>query len=512
MKRMRVTISVCVVLVLALTACAGKAKDASTSEAQRGGRIVLGQASGPVLTLDPDQAVDRSSALVVNSIFSSLLRVGQDRKTLEPEAAESYELSDDGLTYTFTLRKNLKFSDSNPVTPEDVLFSLERTMAEGSSWAWMLPPIEKAEAVGDNGVRIVLQTPSPPFAANMASLIVSILPKKLVEEQGEAFWDSPVGSGPFVLKEWAKGERLVLARNPNYWDPDLPYLDEVEIEPAGDDNTRLLKFQAGEYDIALRVPPSQVETTSELEKVTMSIDTTTAVYCILVNQGSEPLNDLHVRLAMNYAIDKQGLIKAIAFGQAQEATSFLPPMLYWNDELKGYPYDVDKAREEMSKSSAPDGFTVKVLANSGDQIAREVVTALIDMWAKIGIELEPDLVERGAALQRAFEGDYDLFLNVFSGSGIDPESLSKAMVYGKGFTAPLMGYQNGRLDELVEQTSSDPETRRQAYYEVQKLANEDAPIVLLFYPKVATAMKDNVKGFKVISSDDFYLSRIWLEK
>jgi peptide/nickel transport system substrate-binding protein len=511
-KRMRVMIGVWVVLALILTACAGKAKNASTSQAQRGGRIVIGQASGPVLTLDPNQTIDRSSALIVNNVYSSLLRIGQDGKTLEPEAAESYQLSDDGLTYTFTLRKDLQFSDGTPVTPEDVIFSLQRTMSEESKLAWMMPAVANIEAVGDNGVRIVLENPSPPFAASMATVLGAIVPKKLVEQQGEAFWDNPVGSGPFVVKEWAKGERLVLARNPHYWNPDLPYLDEIEIEPAGDDNTRMLKFQAGEYDIALRVPLSQVETTSQLDNTTVSINTPSAVYCILINQGRGPLQDVHVRLAMNYAIDKQGLIKAVAFGQAQEATSFLPPILYWNEELAGYPYDLQKAQDEMSKSSVPDGFTISVLANSGDQVSREVVTALIDMWAKIGIELKPDLVERGAALQRAFQGDYDLFLNVFSGSSIDPESLTEAMVYGKGFTAPLMGYQNAQVDSLVEQNPLDPEARKQAYYEIQKLVNDDAPLVLLFYPKVATALRANVKGFSALPSEDIYLSGIWLEK
>jgi peptide/nickel transport system substrate-binding protein len=512
LKQARALITLGIVLVLALTACTGKTQDSAEPQAQRGGRIVLGQAAGPVLTLDPAQALDRASALVVDSLFSTLLRVGQDGKTLEPEAAESYTLSDDGLTYTFTLRENIQFSDGTPVTPADVIFSLQRTAGEGSRWAWMMPPIETLEADGDRGVRIVLADPSPSFDANMATLMAAILPQKLVEAQGEAFWDQPVGSGPFVVKEWAKGERVVLARNETYWNAELPYLDEVEIEPAGDDNTRQLKFQAGEYDISLSVPPNQVETTSQLETARVSVDTSSSIYCILINQGRGPLGDIHVRRAMNYAVDKQGLIKAVVFDQAQEATSFLPPMLYWNDELDGYPYDVDKAKEEMAQSSVPNGFKIAVLANSGDQVSRNVVTALIDMWAQIGIELEPDLIERGAALQRAFQGDYDLFLNSFSGSTIDPELLSKAMVYGKGFTAPLMGYQNARLDELVEQPSADPETRRQAYHEVQKLANEDAPLVLLFYPKQATALQDNVKGFTMVPTGDFDLSRIWLAK
>ncbi len=473
---------------------------------------MIGQASGPVLTLDPHQVVDRASSLVVDGIYGSLLRVGQDGTTIEPEAAEKYELSDDGLTYTFTLRKGLKFADGSSVTPEDVVFSLQRAGGEGSRLAWQMPQIESIEAVGDNGVQIVLQAPSPAFSASLTGMMGAILPKKLVEEQGDAFWDNPVGCGPWVVKEWAKGERLILARNTNYWDSGLPYLDEVEIEPAGDDNTRMLKFQAGEYDIALKVPPNQVETTSNLENVTVSVYTPAAVYCILINQNREPLNDVNVRRAMNYAVDKQGLIKAVAFGQGQEATSFLPPILYWNEALEGYPYDTAKAQEEMARSSVPDGLKVAVLANSGDQISREVVTALIDMWAKIGIELEPDLIERGAALQRAFEGDYDLFLNVFSGSSIDPEVLTKAMVYGKGFTAPLMGYQNGRLDELVEQPSADPETRQQAYHEVQKLANEDAPLVLLFYPQQAAAIQSRVKGFNILSTEEIDLSLIWLDE
>lgn len=479
---------------------------------RQGGRLVLGQVGGPIHTLDPILAIDDPSGLVVSHIFSPLLRVGEDGESIEPEAAASYELSEDGLSYTFYLREDLKFSDGSPVLPEDVIFSLQRVAGEGSRWGWMMPPMEQMEPVGENAVRIVLENPSPSFAANMAHLLSSIVPKKMVEEQGEAFWDKPIGSGPFMIEEWVKGEYITLVRNPNYWDPSLPYLDEVVIEPAADDNTRMLKFQAGEYDIALRVPPNQIDQISALAHATVSIDTPAVVGCLLVNQNRGALGDKNVRLAMNYAIDRQGLIKAIAFGQGQEATSYLPPMLYWNDELEGYPYDLEKAREYMAMSTAPDGLEVSVLGNSGDQVSREIVTALIDMWGEINIDLKSDLMERGAALQRAFQGDYDLFLNVFSSDTIDPELLSRAMLYSKGFTAPLMGYKNERFDELAEQTSVDPEVRRQAYYEMQELANEDAPLVLIYYPKWATALQDYVKGFNMVPTGDYDLSRIWLEK
>jgi len=519
MKRSRLlAAAIILVLLVSMSACTpppGAITQAPAEPAgpKAGGKLVLGQASGPIQSLDPIVANESASLLAIRHIFSQLLVEGEDGQSVVPEAAAGYDMSDDGLTYTFDLREGLTFSDGNPVTAEDVVFSLQRWTSEGSRWAWLAPPAESITAVDGDTVEVVLQTPSPSLTANLAGGWASIVPQALVEEQGEAFWDNPVGSGPFMIKEWIKGERINLVANPHYWDPDRPYLDEVEIEAAGDDNNRMLKFRAGEYDVALHVPPNQVEEVSDLPGVSVSVDSPATVYVILINANRPPLEDINVRMAMNYATDKEGIIKAVMFGQGQEATSFLPPMLYWNDQLEGYPHDLDKAQEYMAQSSVPEGFSVSLVGNSGEQISRETVTLLIDMWGKIGIELKPDLMERGSALQKVFGGDFDLFLNVMKSSSIDPDLLTKAMLYSKGFTAPLIGYANAELDRLAEESSADPEVRGPAYLELQRIANEDAPLVLLIYPKEVTALQEQVQGFNMLPVNFLFdLSRIWLDK
>ena len=518
MKRTRMLATALILVLVFISACAPPPGAVTQPPAEpagpkQGGKLVLGQASGPIQSLDPIVANESSSGLAIRQIFSQLLVEGEDGQSVVPEAAAGYEMSDDGLTYTFNLREGLTFSDGNPVTAEDVVFSLQRWTSEGSRWAWLAPQTESITALDGATVEIVLQAPAPSLTANLAGGWASIVPKALVEGQGEAFWDNPVGSGPFMVKEWVRGERINLVANPHYWDTDRPYLEEVEIEAAGDDNNRMLKFRAGEYDIALHVPPNQVEEVSDLPGVDVSVDSPATVYVILINANRTPLDDINVRMAMNYATDKQGIISAVMFGQGQEATSFLPPMLHWNDQLEGYPYDLDKAQEYMAQSSVPEGFSISLVGNSGEQISRETVTLLIDMWGKIGIDLQPDLMERGAALQRVFGGDFDLFLNVMKSSSIDPDLLTKAMLYSKGFTAPLIGYMNEEFDALADETSADPAVRGAAYLDLQGLANEDAPLVLLIYPKEVTALQDHVQGFNMLPVNFLFdLSRIWVDK
>jgi peptide/nickel transport system substrate-binding protein len=206
-------------------------------------------------TLDPIFTIQNADIWVMNNMNSLLVRVNREGTDVEPDLAERWEISPDGLTYTFHLREGLKFGDGTPLTSSDAKFSLERLRdKEGSVMAGMFSVIKSIDTPDDGTVVITLNQPSAPFLASLAMFSAAVLPEKAVTAAGEEFGNNPVGAGAFMLEEWRRGEVLRLKKNPNYWEADRVKLDGVEWLFIPNDNTRVLKLQAGEVDAIIFIP------------------------------------------------------------------------------------------------------------------------------------------------------------------------------------------------------------------------------------------------------------------
>ena len=196
------------------------------------------------LSLDPIATSDNGSIWAQLLIYDQLVRPTKDGTSLEPGLAESWEANQDGIEYTFHLRDAM-FSNGDPVTVEDVIASLKRAAGEGSNWARFFRPITGFEAVDAKTLKLKLDKPFTPLINNLGLFSASILPAKLLESQKEAFFEHPVGSGPFVLERWNRGERIDLAPNPHYWQTGKPQVDGAELIVVGEDNSRVLQLEAG---------------------------------------------------------------------------------------------------------------------------------------------------------------------------------------------------------------------------------------------------------------------------
>ena len=191
------------------------------------------------LTLDPIASSDNPSIWTELLVYDQLVRPSKDGTKLDPDLAESWSVSPDGLEYTFTLR-DAKFANGDPVTAEDVVFSLQRAAGEKSDWARFFKPVTKYTVVDAKAIKMGLDKPFTPMLNNLALFSASILPKKAVEAQGDDFFKKPFGSGPFMVKAWNKGQDIDLVRNPHYWQKGKPAVDEADIEIINDDNARVL--------------------------------------------------------------------------------------------------------------------------------------------------------------------------------------------------------------------------------------------------------------------------------
>jgi peptide/nickel transport system substrate-binding protein len=226
----------------------------AATTALAGGSLKIGRQQDST-TLDPIFTIQNADIWVMNNMNSLLVRVNRDATGVEPDLAESWDISEDGLTYTFHLREGLKFSDGSPLKASDVKFSLERLRdVEGSIMGGMFSVIAGIETPDDRTVAVTLNQQSAPAMAGFAMFSAAVLPEAAVNAAGEEFGNNPVGAGAFMLDEWRRGEYLRLVKNPNYWEADRVQLDAIEWIYIPNDNTRILKLQAGEVDAIIFVP------------------------------------------------------------------------------------------------------------------------------------------------------------------------------------------------------------------------------------------------------------------
>jgi peptide/nickel transport system substrate-binding protein len=461
------------------------------------------------LTLDPIASSDNASIWAELLVYDTLIRPATNGTDLEPGLAEKWTVAHDGKEYVFTLR-DAKFADGSPVTAEDVIFSLQRAAGEKSDWARFFKPITKYEAVDPHTIKMTLEKPFTPMLNNLALFSGSILPKAGVQKDPD-FFSHPIGSGPFMLKEWRKGEVMVLAKNPHYWQSGKPAIDAAEIQTIHEDNSRLLKLQAGELDAIISVPFNQLKQLEGSGDVKTGAADGFRVELVQLNTTKKPFDDVRVRQALNYAVDKEGIISSVLFGKAKPAASSIPVMRYHNTKLEPYPYDPEKAKSLLSEAGLANGFSTTMLLPAGDETLRNVGTVIQDNLGKVGIKVELQSLDGGAQWETTKAGNFEMSLSYASSDTIDPDQLV-------GFTAVTPERANAfhtqwadkRVNELyeAERTTLDGPKREAMFQEIEARVHEQAPFIFLYHQQSASAWRSNVEGFAVLPTLNYRLEDV----
>lgn len=463
------------------------------------------------LTLDPIASSDNPSIWTELLIYDQLVRPSRDGKRLEPGVAESWTVSPDGREFRFKLRSDARFSDGQPVTAADVVYSLKRAAGEKSSWASFFKPITSYSAVDDHTVVMKLDKPFTPMLNNLAMFSASILPQKLVEQQGQAFFDHPVGSGPFVLKSWARGQRQVFEKNPYYWEKGKPSVDGASVEIVPEDNARVLKLKAGELDAIVGIPYNQVDGLKQDANIAVQSAPVFRIDLVQLNTTKPPFGDPRVREALNLAVDKSGIIKGILRGNGRAATSSLPVMAYNNTQLQPWPHDVAKAKALLAQANLANGFKTSMLVPGGDTVARQVASALQAELAQIGVQVDLQTIEASTQFSTTKAGNYEMSLSYATSDTIDPDQLT-------GFTAVNPERANAfhtqwkdeRVNELYaqERVTPDGEARGKMFKEIEQRVHDGAPFVFLYTPTEPYAYRRNVTGFEVLPTSNYSLKNV----
>lgn len=506
---------------------------ASDSAAATGGTMIFGRYADS-LFLDPVLNDANLDIWVLNSLYDTLLHSTEDGQGITEALATGYEVAEDGLTFTVNLREGIKFADGSDITVDDVKWSLDRARTpDNGIWSFTLESVDSIET-GDNQVVLKLNRPDPSLPAALAMFNSAIMPQKLFEamagttdeEKAKAFAEKPVGSGPFMLTEWERGSYMVMERNPNYWEKDengvqLPYLDAVRFEIIPEDATRILKLQAGELDGAEFIPLSRVAELQADANLDMQLFPSTKVNYILMNGRPElndgtpnPLGDVRVRQALNYATDKDALIQLVTFGTGKVMESYMSATTpLWAPQTM-YDYDVEKAKALLTEAGFPDGFEVTASALAGSADDSTLLTALQQMWAQANVTLTIEQLDSATRTDRYRANDYQMRTSGWTNDINDPSQITSYFAIFSVVESLHTGFQNAELEKLFtdSQRELDVAKRGELYKQIQKIYVEAAPIIFLYETPYPVALRKTTTGFFQLPLGQNIFTRVKVEK
>ena len=450
-------------------------------------------------SLDLHREITENNAFAIDKIFEPLVMFNEEG-TLGDWLAESHEISGDGLTYTFVLRDGLLFSDGTPVTAEDVVFSLERHLEVGGPLP-LEADIAGIEAADESTVVITLNEAYTPFFAELANFSNGILPKDFGGLSEEAFFQNPVGTGPFVVSDWNPAGDITFVRNEYYWQG-APEIETLVYRIVDDDNQAVNQLKAGEADAVEELTYAnapEVENGTETALLTCG---SWEIEELFFNTLDEHFADVHVRRALAMAIDREAMTKALTFGYGERADSVLPAALpYHAADLQALGADPEAAKAELAQSAFPEGFSTSISIASGNNARLQEAQVIQAAGASIGIEIAINSQEI-AAFREDFKAlNYSMMINSAIADFPDADSIFAFQVDPEGFSRCFWtSYENGEAVELMKagRIAPDGEEREALYGELQQILADEVPYVPLYYPSILVGVRRNVQGLRVL--------------
>ena len=477
--------------------------------------LVIGQIAEPK-SLDPSTVTAVNDFRILVNMYDGLVRYSSGTLEVEPALAESWEISDDGTVYTFHLRDGVTFHDGTPFNAEAVEFTFDRMLDESHPYhdtgpfplSFFFSEIQDVVVVDDMTVEMHLGAPYAPLLSNLAYPTGLIVSPTAVVDQGMDFGRNPAGTGAYSFAKWEANRQVALQANPDYWDG-APSLKGLVFRPITDPNARVNEMLAGGIDLMVEVPPDMVASFADDPDYTMHEQAGPHLWFLILNLKEAPFDNLAMRQAVNYAINKEALVQDVLQGTATVADSPIPPAFSWayNEALEPYPYDPDMARSLIEEAGYGDGVEVTFLVTEGG-------SGMLDPVA-MGTAIQADLADVGITANiETYE--WNTFLGVVNpgleGKGAmaemawmtnDPDTLpflalrTEAFPSEGGFNSGY--YSNPEVDALLEaaRAATDQEERAELYRQVQQIVYEDAPWAFVANWKQNAVTASTVGGFQL---------------
>jgi len=494
-------------------------------------QIVVALQAEPT-ALDPTQISDYNSSRATMGMYDTLVHFKDGSTDVEPWLAKSWDISEDGLTYTLELREDVKFHDGTPFNADAVLFNINRQTDPNHPYydtgtypyaEFTFGMVESLTKIDDYTVEFKLVEKYAPFLKHLAMHTGGMVSPEAVKERGEDIAINPVGTGPFMFDYWKSGVEVVLKKNPDYWNADrIPSIDRVIYRPIKEDQTRITELMSGKVDFLVNPPPDDLPRLKDEFKIQELPGM--HIWYLVMNCQKEPFDDQRVRQAANYAINRKAIVDNILKGTGTLADGYLPPVVWsYNEDVHMYDYNPDKAKELLADAGYGDGVDVVFWVpetGSGMQQPTVMATAIQEDLAAVGINAEIQTFEWGTYLDMVFTEDHDSVAELHEMSWIgdngDPDNFLYILLSGEqwppnGFNEAF--FADEEIDELLieAQKSTDESEREQLYKEVQALLMEAAPWVPIDHQTQIAIMDPAIQDFTLHPTGVFRFETVTLK-
>ena len=484
-----------------------------------GGRIKLAWIDF-VDTLDPHFTGFLGAIKIHNNIFNGVLKTVYDGTTVSfvPDLARSWDMLDD-KTHIFKLHADVRFHDGEPCDAEAVKWSMER-VAHGepkSPHAWKFNELDRIEVLDPLTVKLFMKRPYaflPVALTGSTGRAGTIVSRKAVEKYGRDFGRNPVGTGPFKFVSWRENDPIVLERNPDYFEKGLPKLDHVTILLMREASSAVAAVLSGQADGMSNCPLQFIKQMRASPNLETYGEIEGNYSLVTMNCRRPPFDDVNLRRAVSFAIDREALIKQAFFGAGIPAyTPISPPMSGFYDKAvaesgRGQFFDFGKAKAFRAKAKVQDKLEPVFIVTEQGEYGTRVAQTVVPMLQRIGIDPKFELMERAAWVNRRNSGDFDLFDLTWS-ADLDPdETLYPEWHSGENWN--YAGWANAEYDRLVEaaQKVLDVKTRRDLYVKAEDILMDEAPLAILTHMPQFKILSKKVKGFQFIPNDSLNLHTV----
>ncbi|WNC16098.1 ABC transporter substrate-binding protein [Brevibacillus brevis] len=456
-------------------------------------------------TLDPAVTFDNGAWKITYPAYQRLVEYDGATTEVKPGLAKEWKVSDDGLNWTFTLAEGNKFADGTPVTAEAVKFTFDRTLKIKKGPADVYSVIKEVKVDSPTSVTFVLSKNFPPFLSTLAANYGGIVNPKVMEKEqngdlGQNYLaNNTMGSGPYQLTEWRKGEYIKLTVNPN--SSVKPALQNIFFKIIPDATAQRLQLEQGEIDIAEGIPNEQLKALKDSPNIDVLQQPSLFVDYIYVNssKGNEALKNPKVRQALSYAIDYDALTESVQEGYATQMRGPIPKGLWGYDESSfQYKRDVEKAKSLLAEAGVSN-LTLDLLYSDNKAWWETEALALQAFFSDIGVKLNLKKIAYATSREMIDKGEFDLAMGVWSPDFGDPymfmnywfDSVNFGLAGNRAF------YKNDKVDELVRKAASvnDKAEREKLYQEAQKIVIDEAPYLYLYQKDFLLPVSKSVKGF-----------------
>ena len=496
--------------------------------------------SSNIQTLDP--AFARSMAIIwpCNQLFNGLVQL-DDQLQVVGDIAQSWQASPDGLTYDFTLRKDVYFhphsafgaAQTRAVTASDFVYSLDRLTdaRTASPGAWIMQKVKQYKALNDTVFRLELKESFPAILGLLSMRYASVVPREVVEDPQHDFRTHPIGTGPFYFKFWEENVKLVLRRNPNYFETDekgvqLPYLESVAITFLPDKQSAFLQFIQGKLDFISGLDPSYKDDLITLEgklqdKYQSLVQMETGPYLNTEYLGfnmedkQSAISDKRIRQALNMGFDREKMLKHLRSGMGTTAVGgIIPQGLKGNIQVETL-YDVTKAKALVQAYKKENNLTNVVIPLSTNAGYLDIAEYLQREWQKIGLTVEIDVMPPATLRQGMASGKIAFFRGSWIADYPDAENyLSLFYSKNKAPNGPnYTFFANQAYDRLYEKAFlvTDEQEREQLYEQMDQLIAEEVPALILFYDQAVRFSRKDIHQLGINPMNNLFLKKVWKE-